>query len=467
MTEPSEDRRRASVIFETVRAHESATGQFEWGRSLRERAPLETHAELGATDSRDPVGLIHSQEASRLQWLVPLRHERMGVSAFAFYRGSAVVQAADLAPTGVAGIEVQLCGDAHLSNFGLYGSPERRLVFDVNDFDETLPGPFEWDVKRLAASVVLAGRDLGYAEGDSKKAARRSAQAYRESVNEFATARYIDAWYASIEAEELQEALHHGEKKPSKGMKRSQKMLDDARSKDCLRALEKLAVEQDGQYRIKSEPPNIVPFSELASDKHPDDRRQLVDEVFREYLESLPDSRATLLYRYRLVDVAVRVVGVGSVGTRCYIALLEGRHREDPLFLQVKEAGPSVLEAYHPPSRYPNAGQRVVEGQRVMQSASDIFLGWTHDSTSGHDYYVRQMWDMKGSADMELLTAKTLRQYAKACGWTLAHAHCRTGSASAISGYLGDDDTFDRAVAEFAVAYADLAEVDYEAFKSA
>ncbi len=449
---------------------ERAAHRYEWGRSVRERVSLESHSELYDPGSRDPVGLIQGQEASRLQSLVPLRHERMGASAFTFYRGSAIVQAADLARSPASGIAVQLCGDAHLSNFGLYGSPERRLVFDVNDFDETLPGPFEWDVKRLAASLVLAGRDLGHLGDDNKQAALGAVEAYREVTARFARARYIDAWYATIDADTLQGLLDDGAKakgKKDKAAKRTQTMLDKARSKDCLRALRKLAVEEDGRYRIKSEPPNIVPLSDLPADEHPDDTRQLMDELFHQYEESLPDARAALLRRYRLVDVALKVVGVGSVGTRCYVALFEGRDREDPLFLQIKEAGASVLEAHLAPSRYAHSGQRVVEGQRLMQSASDILLGWARGTSGARDYYVRQMWDMKGSADVESFTPRELRQYATACGWTLAHAHCRTGSASAISGYLGDDGTFDRAIAEFAVAYADLAEADYAAFKSA
>ena len=446
---------------------ESAAVRYEWGRSVRERLPLESHAELNDSGSRDPVGLIRGQEASRLQSLVPLRHERMGASAFAFYRGSAIVQAADLTCTPATGIEVQLCGDAHLSNFGLYGSPERRLVFDVNDFDETLPGPFEWDVKRLAASLVLAGRDLGHSEDDNKQAALGAVAAYRDVVARFAHARYIDAWYAAIDADALQELLQEGAKTQGEVARRTQKMLDKARSKESLRALKKLAVEEDGRYRIKSEPPGIVPLSDLPEDEHPHDTRHYMGEIFRQYQDSLPDDRVALLCRYRLVDVALKVVGVGSVGTRCYIALFEGRDREDPLFLQIKEAGRSVLEAHLPPSRYAHSGQRVVEGQRLMQSASDILLGWARGTSGAQDYYIRQMWDMKGSADVESFTPKELRRYATACGWTLAHAHCRTGSASAIHGYIGDDDTFDRAVAEFSVAYADLAEADYAAFKSA
>jgi uncharacterized protein (DUF2252 family) len=393
----------------------------------------------------------------------------MGDSAFTFFRGSAIVQAADLAAMPATGIEVQLCGDAHLSNFGLYGSPERRLVFDVNDFDETLPGPFEWDVKRLAASLVLAGRDLDHPEDDNRQSALRAVQAYREVTAHFARARYIDAWYATIDVDALHKLLQEGRKGKGKGKatRRARKMLDKARSKNSLRALQKLAIEEDGRYRIKSHPPNIVPLSELAADQHPDDIRQRLVALFRQYQESLPDDRVALLRRYRLVDVALKVVGVGSVGTRCYVALFEGRDREDPLFLQIKEAGPSVLEAHLRPSRYDHSGRRVVEGQRLMQSASDILLGWARGTNGEHDYFVRQMWDMKGSADVSSFMPAELHQYAIACGWTLAHAHCRTGSASAISGYLGDDETFDRAIAEFGIAYADLAEADYTAFKSA
>ena len=344
--------------------------------------------------------------------------------------------------------------------------PGPRLVFDVNDFDETLPGPFEWDVKRLGASFILAGRDLGHAETDNEKAVQSMVAMYRQTVAGFARARYIDAWYARAEAETLQAQLLAPERK-GKEAKRAPTLLDKARSKDCLRALSKLAVEVDGRYRLKSEPPSLVPLSELAPDRHPDEISQLVTETARRYQESLQDSVATLISRYQLVDVALKVVGVGSVGTRCFVALFQGRDRDDPLFLQIKQAGQSVLEAYLPPSRYDHSGRRVVEGQRLMQAASDPFLGWTREPEEESDYYVRQMWDMKGSVDVAALGPKALREYAASCGWTLARAHCRAGSASAISGYLGEDDAFDQAVTRFSVAYADLAEADYVAFKSA
>jgi len=441
----------------------TAADRFEWGRSLRESVPLDSHAELGGRANRDPVGLILAQERRRLPYLLPLRHQRMGESVFAFYRGSAVVQAADLASIPDTGIVVQLCGDGHLSNFGLYGSPERRLIFDINDFDETLPGPFEWDVKRLASSFVLAGRDLGFKERDNKRAATAAAAAYRATVTRFANTRYIDAWYATVDAAAMQAQLEAA-RKDLKSTKRSKNVLDKARSKDCLRALRKLAIEVNGSYRIKSEPPNIVPLRELVHEAHPDDLRQTFVELLRRYEESLPDDRAALIRRYRVVDFALKVVGVGSVGTRCYIALFEGRDKEDPLFLQIKEASPSVLETHISPSRYGHSGQRVVEGQRLMQAASDILLGWTREEEAGRDYYVRQMWDMKGSADIGSFTPKELRKYAVSCGWTLAHGHCRTGSASAIAGYLGEDDVFDRAIASFSVAYADLAAADYTSF---
>ena len=444
----------------------SAAERVEWGRSLRERVPLESHAELCQNAARDPVRLITDQEASRLPFLIPDRRKRMGVSEFTFYRGSALVQAADLAATPKVGIDVQLCGDAHLSNFGLYASPERSLVFDVNDFDETLPGPFEWDVKRLAASFVLAGRDLGHAESANEKAARSAAAIYRRTVAGFAQDRYIDAWHARAEAKSLKRQLLASKSK-KKGAKRAPNLLDKARSKDCLRALKKLAVDVDGRYRLKSEPPNLVPLRELALDRHPSEIRRLVNEAFRAYQGSLPDSVATLISRYHLVDVALKAVGVGSVGTRCFVALFQGRDKDDPLFLQMKQAGQSVLEAHLPASRYDHSGRRVVEGQRLMQAASDIFLGWTRDPEGESDYYVRQMWDMKGSVDVAALKPKALREYAASCGWTLARAHCRAGSASAISGYLGDEKTFDRSIARFAVAYADLVESDYAAFKSA
>ena len=426
---------------------------------------MESHAESGKAANRDPVGLITAQEAGRLPYLLPVRHQRMGESVFAFFRGSAVVQAADLASMPDSGITVQLCGDCHLSNFGLYGSPERSLIFDINDFDETLPGPFEWDIKRLATSFVLAGRDLGFKEPDNKKAAMAAATAYRETVTQFARSRYIDAWYARVDAAAMHEQLW-ADRKDSKRAKRSKKVLDKARSKDCLRALRELAIEVDGSYRIKSEPPYIVPLRELARETHPDDLHQTFIELLRRYEASLADDRAALVRRYRVVDFALKVVGVGSVGTRCYIALLEGRDKDDPLFLQIKEASPSILEAHLPRSHYPNSGQRVVEGQRLTQAASDILLGWTREEEAGSDFYVRQMWDMKGSADIESFTPKELRKYAVNCGWTLAHGHCRTGSASAIAGYLGEDDVFDRAIAGFSIAYADQATEDYGAFRA-
>jgi uncharacterized protein (DUF2252 family) len=458
-------KKEVSEIMISDKQPVSASDRFEWGRSIRELVPLESHTNIGRGTNCDPVGLIAAQEKTRLSYLLPIRHQRMGESVFAFYRGSAVVQAADLASMPHSGIIVQLCGDGHLSNFGLYGSPERSLIFDINDFDETLPGPFEWDVKRLAASFILAGRDLGFKERDNKKAAMAAVAAYRETVTKFAGSRYIDAWYAKIDAAAMQEHLTTADK-DSKSAKRSKKVLDEARTKDCLRALRELAIEVNGSYLIKSKPPYVIPLRELTEDAHPDDLRQKFLELLNEYEQSLPDDRLALIRRYRVVDFALKVVGVGSVGTRCYIALLEGRDKEDPLFLQIKEASQSVLEAHLPPSAYGHSGQRIVEGQRLMQAASDILLGWTHETGTKRDYYVRQMWDMKGSADIGSFTPKELRKYAVNCGWTLAHGHCRTGSASTIAGYLGKNEKFDKAIREFAVAYADLATSDHAAFRA-
>lgn len=452
-----------------------AKERFEWGNSLRETVPLASHAEWNPSPSRDPVGLVLGQDEGRLQSLVPVRHQRMGASAFAFYRGSAIAMAADLATTPASGIQAQLCGDAHLSNFGLYGSPERRLVFDVNDFDETLPGPWEWDLKRLAASFVLAARDLGFSDKAGRKAARDAARTYREAMATFSSMRYLDIWYAQVDVDSIQQDMIAAGKKEKKTKKKtkkkSNKTLDKARSKDSLKALRKLAVEVDGKYRIEPDPPFIVPLSDLQSDLHsdqdPDQIKADLEQAMDVYYATLSASTATLAGHYRMQDFALKVVGVGSVGTRSFMALMEGRDQDDPLFLQVKEADRSVLEAYLEPSAYPHSGQRVVEGQRLMQASSDIFLGWTQAKTGDRHYYMRQMWDMKGSADVDSFDPKELRSYGRACGWTLAHAHARSGSATSTAGYLGDDDTFDSAIAAFAQAYADQIDVDYKAFMEA
>jgi uncharacterized protein (DUF2252 family) len=384
----------------------------------------------------------------------------MAESAFAFFRGGAAIMAADLATTPSSGLTAQLCGDAHLANFGSFASPERRQVFDLNDFDETLPGPWEWDVKRMATSFVLAARDNGFGESDAHDAAVKSVASYREAMAALASARQLDVWYWQLSVEAIRAAA------PSKS---ARKQLDkDAKKwqgKNSQRALKKLAETVDGRLRIKSDPPLLLPLRELSQAVGPDELREQVVSSFREYLDSLQDDRRHLLQRYRVLDVALKVVGVGSVGTRCLIVLLVGRDEDDPLFLQIKEAQESVLEAHLTPSTYPQHGQRVVEGQRLIQSTSDIFLGWS--SGSDADYYWRQFHDMKGSANVAAMDPQRLNSYANGCGGTLAHAHARSGDAAAISGYLGKGDSFDRAVGEFAVSYAAQNEDDYSAFTQA
>jgi uncharacterized protein (DUF2252 family) len=415
--------------------------------------------------SRDPVDVITSQDETRLQWLVPIRHWRMAQSPFAFYRGGAKVMANDLATTPVTGIRAQICGDAHLSNFGVYGSPSRDLVFDVNDFDETLPGPWEWDVKRLAASFAIAARHNEYDSSEEVGLAAAAAASYRKSMAEFADMSYLDAWYVHLDIEELFEAF--SDQLSKKQRKRTQKFVTKARSKDNLHAAKKLVERVDGEYRIAAQPPLIVPLRDIPIDAEPEQIRQAMADSFRDYLASVPDHLHALLARFRFADFAIKVVGVGSVGTRCSILLLEAKDTGEPFFLQVKEATRSVLEDQLPASTYSNQGERVVVGQRLMQAASDSFLGWTHYERSGRDYYMRQLKDMKASLDIETAEPARMGRYAWLCGWTLARAHARSADAKAIAGYLGSGKVFDRAIGEFAVAYADQNEADYTAFRAA
>ena len=435
------------------------------GKALREDVPRSSHGDWSpAKDRPDPVDLITSQNQSRLQFLVPIRHWRMSQSPFAFYRGDAKVMASDLSKTPVTGLQVQLCGDAHLSNFGVYASPERSLVFDVNDFDETLPGPWEWDVKRLAASFSIAARHNGFGADDELDLPRRAAQAYREAMLRFADASYADVWYAHLDVEEVYRAF--ADKLTKKERKRGTKFVTKARSKNSLHAFDRLAEHSDQGYRIASQPPLIVPLRDIPHDQDPDALSAVILQVFQSYADSLPDHVEVLVRRYRYRDMAIKVVGVGSVGTRCWIVLLQGRDDHDPFFLQVKEADRSVLEDHLPASTYAEPGRRVVEGQRLMQAASDSFLGWTSGSEGAH-YYVRQFKDMKGSVGIDGATASNLQRYASLCGWTLARAHARSGDPAAIAGYLGKDASFDRAIAAFSVAYADQNERDYQAFTAA
>ena len=438
----------------------TTTDRYDYGRSLREQTPLDSHAEWSpGSERRDPVTLIEEQNDDRISWLIPVRRARMSLSPFAFFRGSARIMADDLANSPVSGISAQICGDAHLANFGVYASPERRLVFDLNDFDETLPGPWEWDIKRLAASFVLAGRHNGLDTRETRKVTERVVRTYRKAMKSFADMRVIDIWNTLIEAEEV--FLHLDDKKMKKKFKTG---LRKAKEKDSRQALRKLAEQVDGAYRIRSEPPLLIPVRDIRDRSYGDGIRSTATEVLDEYKRTVPDHIGHLLDQYRPVDFAVKVVGVGSVGTRCFIILLEGRDRNDPLFLQIKQATRSVLEENLPDSRYGNPGRRVVEGQRLMQTVSDIFLGYMEKSHNGHHYYWRQLKDWKGSPDVDSATRDELHAFSRNRGWTLARSHARSGDPIAIAGYLDDGKTFDRAVTSYAVRYADQCEHDYEAF---
>jgi uncharacterized protein (DUF2252 family) len=385
----------------------------------------------------------------------------MAESAFAFYRGAAKIMAADLADTPRTGLTTQLGGDAHLSNFGSFASPERTQVFDFNDFDETLPGPWEWDLKRLVASFVIAGRDNGFGHSDINDMTMNAAAGYQQAMARFASSTTLDVWYAHVTLEQITDALPK-----KKERKAAEKESLKARSKGNIHALSKLTEMVDGGLQIKSQPPLLVPLRDMPDRERPADLEAIVEDSLVRYRESVGDDLKLLLDRYHLADVALKVVGVGSVGTRCLIVLFEGNDESDPLFLQVKQATASVLEDHLPKSRYEHHGQRVIEGQHLMQTTSDIFLGWT-ESSGGYDYYWRQLYDMKGSADVSRMSARRMRSYASLCGWTLAHAHARSGDPIEISGYLGSGTVFPDALTSFAFAYADQNESDYEKFTDA
>ena len=439
------------------------------GKAMRKDLPLGGHAQVARDPGRsDPVLLLEEQSADRVPELVPVRYGRMAVSPFTFYRGAARVMASDLAAAPNSGLTVQLCGDAHLSNFGFFGSPERRLVFDINDFDETLPGPFEWDVKRLAASLVVAARDSGLPRKLARSIARSCAGRYRAAMAEFATMRDIDVWYSSTDTERLQKRLDP--LLDAKRRKRLNKEFDRYRTRDSMQALTKLTSSVDGTIRIVSDPPLIVPVRDLVPAEQLENPRERFRDLIRQYRRTLLADRRFLLEHYDFVDMARKVVGVGSVGTRCWIVLLTGRDAGDPLFLQIKEAKESVLSEFLGRSEHRNQGQRVVTGQRMMQQASDIFLGWQR--TAGiddieRDFYLRQLRDWKGSIAIESLVAEGLNLYGQVCGWSLARAHARSGDRIAITGYLGSSDTFDRAVADFSEQYADVNERDFVALTAA
>jgi uncharacterized protein (DUF2252 family) len=439
------------------------------GKTARGQVPRATHADLELGSDRDPVAIVDEDTPSRVPELVPIRYGRMLVSAFTFYRGAAGLMANDLAATKSSGLNAQLCGDAHLSNFGGFASPSRDLVFDLNDFDETLPGPFEWDVKRLATSFEIAGRDRAFDKRERQAAVLASIRAYRESMREFAAMSNLAVWYSRLNTADLVERLRREQsKKQAKAVERA---AAKAQTKDSMKAFNKLTHEVNGERRIISDPPLIVPIEELVDAERREDITAGVLTLYHGYRRTLQADRRRLLEEFRYVDLARKVVGVGSVGTRCWILLLLGRDDNDPLFLQVKETGPSVLERHHGRSQFRNHGQRVVEGQRLMQAASDIFLGWIRNKEGldgkARDFYVRQLWDWKTSADLETILPRGLELYAQACGWTLARAHARSSDRIAIATYLGKSDVFDRAVADFAVKYADQNERDYRALVEA
>jgi uncharacterized protein (DUF2252 family) len=492
------------------------------GTEAQVRTPLSEHAAWTPAAGRSsPVDLLVEQETTREPDLIPVRHGRMMVSPFTFYRGAAKIMAEDLKNTPTAGLDAQLCGDAHLSNFGAFASPERRLLFDLNDFDETLPGPFEYDVKRMAVSFVLAARDNGFTRAEAQAAAQASVAGYREAMADFAQRKMMDIWYASLDESEIMrvariatEAAEKAEKTDEKAVKKTakkvtkdktaskagakrkdmaaekaektdekearrqadmarlaekrvQKFSAKARTRDSLSALSKLAEVVDGRYRIVSQPPVVIPLRELTPELSPAQLDHMIRDQFRRYRATLQPDRKRLLEQFEIVDVARKVVGVGSVGTRGFIALLQGRDAADPLFLQAKEATASVLEAHLPRSKYRNHGQRVVQGQRLMQAASDIFLGWTTGVDVNRHFYWRQLRDMKGSVPVEVMTPLGLAMYGRLCGWTLARAHARSGDSVAMAAYLGQTDEFDRAISAFSERYADQNERDYDEFITA
>ncbi|HEY3831013.1 MAG TPA: DUF2252 domain-containing protein [Acidimicrobiia bacterium] len=439
------------------------------GRAARANTPRSCHAEWSPPSDRRPaLDVLLEQEITRVAELVPLRHERMLESQFAFYRGAAAVMAGDLATTPASGIRVQCCGDAHLANFGGFESPERTLVFDINDFDETVPGPWEWDVKRLAASFVIAAHDRGFDDTVASAAVADTVRTYRETMRDFAGQSNLAVWYAKLD---VQDALTRWRGEiGTRSAKQIQRLAAQAHAKNSLRALKKLTERIDGEIRIVDDPPLVVRIDTLWGAPAASELIAQMAELIRSYAHTLQPDRRVLIDGYQFVDIARKVVGVGSVGTRCWIVLLLGRDDGDPLFLQVKEAEASVLEPFAGKSEYTLHGQRVVEGQRLMQATSDIFLGWERfagvDGVD-RDYYVRQLWDGKVSADLQTLFAQQLSTYGRMCGWTLARAHARSGDRIAIAAYLGSGDAFDRAITSFALRYAEQNAADYAAVSEA
>ncbi|MGZ3454405.1 MAG: DUF2252 domain-containing protein [Polyangiales bacterium] len=451
------------------RAHLTPEEHVARGKAARNEVSRRSHGRWNAPPRRpDPLDLLEELAKSRVPELVPIRYGRMLVSPFAFFRGGAYIMASDLASTPRSGLQAQLCGDAHLSNFGAFASPERRMVFDINDFDETNPGPWEWDVKRLAASFEILGRDRGFSEGERRRALLSLMKSYREAMLRFAQMRDLDVWYSHLDVEALlPEVQHTVGAKQTKILERN---LEKAHTKDSVKAFEKLTHLVDGHPKIAGDPPLIVPAADLLPKKKLADFEHSMRRLLRKYRTTLQPDRRVLLEHFEYQDLARKVVGVGSVGTRAWIILLLGRDEKDPLFLQCKEAQRSVLEPFVGKSTYNNHGERVVEGQRLMQAVGDIFLGWL--GTKGidgvnRDFYVRQLWDWKTSANVETISAKGLVAYARMCGWTLARAHARSGDRIAIAAYLGNGPAFDKAIADFSGEYADQNQTDYNDFKAA
>jgi uncharacterized protein (DUF2252 family) len=440
------------------------------GKAARAEVPRASHADYEPPRRRaDPIKLLERQAKTRVPELVPIRYGRMLVSPFTFYRGAALIMASDLAATPRSGLNVQCCGDAHLSNFGVFASPERKLVFDVNDFDETLPGPWEWDVKRLAVSMMIAARNNDYPAKDQDQIVLDTVKEYRTAMAGFAAMKNLEVWYAHLDIEDTLREL--GSQFKAKQVKRTEKALTKARTKDSMSAFSKLTREVDGEARIVAEPPLIVPLADLAEGLERDEMFDQLHELLRSYRATLEHDRRVLLEEFRLTDFARKVVGVGSVGTRAWIALMLGRDGQDPLFLQMKEAEASVLEEFVAPSEFENHGERVVTGQRLMQASSDIFLGWLHveEGLDGkeRDFYGRQLKDWKGSAEIEQMIPRGMATYGRLCAWTLARAHARSGDRIAIAAYLGKSDAFDRAIVEFSCAYAVQNDSDYQALVAA
>ena len=447
----------------------SAAESAAEGRAARENAPRSGHGEWKPTKGRrDPVEVLTDQAKDRVPELVPIRYGRMLASAFTFYRGAAAIMAMDLAKTPDSGFRVQTCGDAHLSNFGVFAAPDRRLVVDVNDFDETLPGPWEWDVKRLAVSFEIAGRDREFTAKETRAAVLGAVREYREAMRGFARMGNLDVWYARLDVDAVLADL--AAVADRKQMKAVEKNVAKAHRKNSLKAFERLVHEVDGEPRIISDPPLLVPARELVADDQRHELEGRIQEMLGRYRESLQGDRRHLFDGYRFVDLARKVVGVGSVGTRAWVILMMGRDGQDPLFLQAKEAQASVLEPYVGKSKFGNHGERVVEGQWLMQAASDILLGWLPAfgiDEKDRDFYVRQLWDGKRSVEIETLPPKGLAVYGRICGWALARAHARSGDRIAIAAYLGKGESFDQAMADFSTPYADQNESDYAALADA